>query len=114
MDFRHQRIRRQRDDAAGLCDVVRTRTGSRPKSSESEHILIVWANIVWLFTRVRIDMPFVETQCRNNTAAAPFPSRTSLRAGGPGLDAGIEAATPVDAPRRRNNFHPVGLHPNSL
>src|SRR5258707_14107584 len=112
MDVRHQRIRGQRDDAAGLCDAVRTRTGSRPQSSESEPILIVGVNIVWLFTRVRIDMPFVETQCRNNTAVASFPRRAKLRAGRQGLDASIEAATPGESPSHRNNFCPVVIHPN--
>src|SRR5580692_5665775 len=98
MDFRDERACRQSDNAAALCDGVRIRMRSCPQSSEAEHILIVRVNIVWLFTCIRIDMPFIKTHRRNNAAAASFPRLSKLSAARQGLDRRIEAAAPGESP----------------
>src|ERR1700679_3495175 len=98
MDFRHQRGCRQGDDAAALCDGVRIRARSCPQSSEAEHILIVRVNIVWLYTCIRIDMPLIKTQSRNDAALASFPRLSKISAAGQGLYRRIEAAAPAESP----------------
>src|ERR1700685_1631778 len=98
MDFRDERICWESDDAAALCDAVRIRNRSRPQSSEAEHILIVRVNIVWLLTCVRIDMPFIETQGRNNTAAASSPRLSEISAGRQRLNRSVETATRGKSP----------------
>src|ERR1700689_2098684 len=98
MDFRDERTRRQGNDAATLCDGVRIHVRSCPQSSEAEHILIVRVNIVWLYTCIRIDMPLIKTQCRNNAAVASFPRLSKVSAAGQGLHRRIEAAAPGESP----------------
>src|SRR5277367_6350931 len=98
MYFRNDCVRREGDDAATLCDGVRIRTRGCPQSSEAEHILIIRVNIVWLFTCVRIDMPFIKAQCRNNTATASFPGLFRVSVARQALDRSIEACTPGESP----------------
>src|ERR1700722_12701446 len=112
MNFRKQGVRREGDDAAALCDGVRIHTRACPQSSEAEHILIVRVNIVWLFTCVRIDMPFIKAQCRNNAAAPSFPGLSRLSAARQALDRDIEAAGPGESPVRHDalSFAVVGAN----
>src|ERR1700689_5180264 len=98
MDFRDERACRQSDNAAALCDGVRIRMRSCPQSSEAEHILIVRVNIVWLLTCVRIDMPFIETQCRNKATAASLPRFPRVSAARQRFDRCVEAAAPGESP----------------
>jgi hypothetical protein len=115
--IRNQRVRRQGDDAAALCDGVRIHARSRPQSSEAEHILNVGVNIVWLFTCVRIDMPLVKTQCRNSAAAAALPRLSKLNAARQGFGRGIEAAVSGESPSHHDTFGPAVIgasHGNNL
>src|ERR1700722_17216454 len=109
MNFRKQGVRREGDDAAALCDGVRIHTRACPQSSEAEHILIVRVNIVWLFTCLRIDMPFIKTQCRNNAAVASFPRLAKVSAARQALDRGIEAAASVESPSHHDAFASAGI-----
>ena len=104
MDLRDQRAGGKRDDAAALCDAVRNRARSRPQTSEAEHILVVRVNIVWLFTCIRIDMPFIKPQRRNNAASGAFPGLSKISIARQGLDGDIEAAVSGEAPTHHHGF----------
>src|ERR1700690_1855203 len=103
MAFRDEGICWESEEATALCDAGRIRNRSRPQSSEAEHILNVRVNIVWLFPCVRIDMPFIETQCRNNAAATSFPQLSKIGAGRQRLNRSIETAARGKSPAHHDD-----------